>query len=186
MALVALGILHGERSPYGIGQWVTAHQEELLAWLKPSRSALPSASTIRRALEHIDVERAEEQLRRFAKGQTGRHQGDGYQGLALDGKRIRGAHKHGRPVQLLSAVCHDTGVVVAQVEVESQKNESDVAPALLAQVALQERVVTTDALLTQKKLCRQIVAQGGHYLMVVKDNQPQLKADIAALFEEPP
>ncbi len=186
LALIALGILHGERTPYGIGQWVAAHEEDLIAWLKPSRSYLPSASTIRRALEHIDVEQAEEQLRRFTEGQVGKRSGDEYKGLALDGKSIRGTHKHGRPIHLLSAVYHDPAAVVAQVEVGSKENEITAAPALLARVDLQGCVVTTDALLTQRKLCRQIVEQGGHYLMEVKDNQPLLKEDIAYLFEDPP
>ncbi len=186
LALIALGILHGESTPYGIGQWVAAHEEALIAHLNPPRPYLPSASTLRRALEHIDVERAEEQLRCFTEAQMRERGEEGYKGVALDGKSIRGTHKHGKPVHLLSAVYHQLAAVVAQIEVGSKENEISAAPALLAQMDLRGCVVTTDALLTQRKLCRQIVEQGGHYLMEVKDNQPQLKEDIAYLFEAPP
>jgi hypothetical protein len=40
--------------------------------------------------------------------------------------------------------------------------------------------------LTQRALARQIRAPGGHYLMVVKANQPELLAAITTLFADPP
>jgi predicted transposase YbfD/YdcC len=60
-----------------------------------------------------------------------------------------------------------------------------IAPQVLARLPLQGRVVTGDALYCQRKLCRQIRQQGGHYLFTVKENQPRLYADIALLFEWP-
>jgi predicted transposase YbfD/YdcC len=60
-----------------------------------------------------------------------------------------------------------------------------VAPQVLAQLPLRGQVVTGDALYCQRKLCRQIRQQGGHYLFTVKENQPRLYADIALLFEWP-
>jgi len=64
--------------------------------------------------------------------------------------------------------------------------ELKVVPRLLAQLDLHGLVVTFDALHTQKRTARQVVEQGGHYFMVVKDNQPGLLEDIALLFAEPP
>ncbi len=61
-----------------------------------------------------------------------------------------------------------------------------VAPRLRQGLALKGRVVTRDALHTSTKLARQIVAQGGHYFMGVKENHPRLYADIALLFAERP
>ena len=60
------------------------------------------------------------------------------------------------------------------------------APVLLAQVPLRGQVVTADALHCQPRVCRQIQAAGGDYVIIVKENQPQLYADIALLFAEPP
>lgn len=60
------------------------------------------------------------------------------------------------------------------------------APAVLAAVPLAGRVVTGDALYAQRALCAQIVAAGGNYVFIVKRNQPELHADIALLFGEPP
>ena len=38
---------------------------------------------------------------------------------------------------------------------------------------------------TQRALCRQIIDQGGGYLLIVKDNQPKQKEAIAYLFDNP-
>lgn len=57
---------------------------------------------------------------------------------------------------------------------------------MLAQLPLRGQIVTADALHCQAAFCRQIQAAGGDYLITVKENQPQLYADIALLFAEPP
>jgi predicted transposase YbfD/YdcC len=57
---------------------------------------------------------------------------------------------------------------------------------LLAQLALERRTITGDALYCQRTLCRQIRAAGGDYLVLVKENQPTLLADIQTLFDQPP
>jgi len=57
---------------------------------------------------------------------------------------------------------------------------------LLAALPLRGRLVTADALYCQRKVCAQIREAGGHYLIIVKANQPQLYADIRLLFTEPP
>jgi predicted transposase YbfD/YdcC len=48
------------------------------------------------------------------------------------------------------------------------------------------RLVTGDALYCQRGLCRQVLDAGGDYLVIVKENQPRLYADIDLLFVEPP
>jgi predicted transposase YbfD/YdcC len=69
-----------------------------------------------------------------------------------------------------------------------QEAELSVAPRLLAQVhpLVRGRLVSGDALYCQKALCRQIRQAGGDYLFAVKGNQPNLLADVALLFQEPP
>jgi predicted transposase YbfD/YdcC len=46
-------------------------------------------------------------------------------------------------------------------------------------------VITGDALFTQRNLCRKIVKRKGHYLFIVKGNQPELQWAIQYLFEKP-
>jgi predicted transposase YbfD/YdcC len=77
-----------------------------------------------------------------------------------------------------------------ETEVGKHEAELSVAPALLRTVALAGalagRVVTGDALYCQHALCRQIRRAGGHFLFAVKANQPDLAADVALLFDQPP
>ena len=51
---------------------------------------------------------------------------------------------------------------------------------------LRDRVLTMDALLTQRQVAQTIVDKGGDYVMIVKDNQPTLKEDIELVFTLPP
>jgi predicted transposase YbfD/YdcC len=98
---------------------------------------------------------------------------------------VRGANRHGAQVHLVSLVRHADGRVLGQVAVADKSNEITAAPRLLARRDLAGTVTTADALLTQRALAAQIRAQGGHYLMVVKANQPELYAAIDCLFTEP-
>lgn len=60
------------------------------------------------------------------------------------------------------------------------------APAVVATLPLAGRLVTGDALYCQRELCRQIRAQDGDYLVVVKANQPDLLWAVQTVFAHPP
>jgi predicted transposase YbfD/YdcC len=185
LELIAAALVSGQRHGRGIGQWVGEQAAALAVRLGWPGRRLPSESTLRRALRFVDVAALEQRLGRFtaalvvAGGEPGLH------GLALDGKAVRGAATHGRAVYLVSLTRHD-GVVLGQAAVEAKANEIVAVPPLLAGRDLHGTVTTVDALLAQRALARQILAQGGHYLMVVKDNPPATAAAIAELFEQPP
>jgi predicted transposase YbfD/YdcC len=85
-------------------------------------------------------------------------------------------------VHPVSLVRHAGGCVLGQVAVAAKSNEITAAPRLLAGRDLTGTVVTMDALLTQRALAQQIRRQGGHYLLLVKENQPALHAAIARVF----
>lgn len=104
---------------------------------------------------------------------------------ALDGKSVRGSFDGlSKAVHLLSMVAHRSGLTVAQAEVPSggldKTNEHKAALRLLSGMVLDGRLITGDAMSRQRDLSRRIVDAGGHYLWVVKDNQPALSADIQA------
>lgn len=111
---------------------------------------------------------------------------EGLRGQAVDGKEIRGANAQGAQVCLLSLVRHDSGLVLGQERVAEKTNEMRAVPLLLAGRDLAGTVTTMDALLTQRPLAEQIREQRGHYLMIVKANQPALLAHIDLLFRRPP
>lgn len=76
--------------------------------------------------------------------------------------------------------------MLEQRAVDGKSNEIMAVPYLLQDKDLTGTLTTMDALLTQRSIADQIRQRGGHYLMVVKQNHPQLCAAIAELFAEPP
>jgi predicted transposase YbfD/YdcC len=76
----------------------------------------------------------------------------------------------------LSALSQRLGLTLLQQAVEDKTNEIGVIEELLKGLFLQGKIVTCDALLTQRKVAQQIVDEGGDYVMVVKENQPELRA----------
>ncbi len=188
LTLISAALLGGQRTGRAIGQWVDDHQTELRTHLALPPKPLPSSSTLRRALRALDVTALEARLAQFAATVEVRPPPATapWQGQAVDGKAVRGAQKHRAPVHLVSLVCHGSGVVRKQVRVRDKSNEITAVPVLLKGRDLRGTVTTMDALLTQQAIARQIREQHGHYLMVVKENQPALYAAIDLVFQAPP
>ncbi|MCO5308409.1 MAG: ISAs1 family transposase [Austwickia sp.] len=102
--------------------------------------------------------------------------------IAVDGKSVRGAIRgDGRCEHLLAAVDHRSGVVLAQLAVAAKTNEIPMLAPLLDRIAISGVVVTVDALHTQRVAAEYLHRRGAHYIFTVKDNQPRLRARLAAL-----
>jgi predicted transposase YbfD/YdcC len=193
LTLIAAALVSGQRGLRAIGQWVDEHADDLCLVLQPPRGRLPSPSTLRRAVHAVDVVALEARLASFVAGlptspaaPTGTAPvRAGWVGQALDGKRVRGANRHGARVHLVSLVRHADGLVLDQLAVADKSNEIPAAPRLLAGRDLTGTVTTLDAQLTQRALAQQICQQGGHYLMIVKANQPDLYGALERLFRTP-
>jgi predicted transposase YbfD/YdcC len=193
LLLACVAVLGGARSESAIADWGANYGPEWRRRLGLTHTRGPSQATIHRLFRQIDVARLEACLGHWAQQvlacvpTAAAADGDRpLEGIALDGKTLRGSRKRGAvDTHLLSAVSQRLGVVLGQVAVADKTNEIPTAPELLAQLVLTGRVVTVDALLTQTALADAILEQGGDYLMVVKDNQPTLAADLATLFADP-
>jgi predicted transposase YbfD/YdcC len=196
LTLLAAGLVSGQKNIRAIAQWVAEHATELEPLVGLPTGRVPSAATLRRVLRAVDLVALEARIAGFvaelptapAPSPAGVPSAPPlpWVGLALDGKAVRGANRRGANVHLVGLVRHDDGRVLGQVAVADKSNEITAAPRLLARRDLGGTVTTMDALLTQRAVAAQIVAQGGHYLMVVKDNHPAMLAAITTLFERPP
>jgi predicted transposase YbfD/YdcC len=183
LSVLLAAVASDQQGAHAIAQWASLHATELRDSLQPPRPAMPSESTLQRVLRQIDVKALERQVTRFTQAQA--PPTVPLRGLALDGKELRGVRAHGRRLILVSLVEQADGRVLAQRAVAPRRGEVSAARALLRR-NLNGAVVTVDALLTQRKLAQQIRARQGHYLMVVKANQPELYEAIALLFDQPP
>ncbi len=102
----------------------------------------------------------------------------------MDGKTLRGTRLAAEEPadQVLSVYDVDEQCVMAQIAVDRKENEIVAAPRALEQVAIAGKIITGDAMHAQRALSAQIVARGGDYLWVVKENQERLYRDIERLF----
>ena len=101
-------------------------------------------------------------------------------------KRCGAPRRRGPGTHLLSVLAHRLGLTLTQQAVAAKTNEMKEVETVLRQIVLTGRVVTRDALLTQRQVAQTIVDAGGDSVMIVKENQPQLKADIDLVFTLPP
>ena len=189
LTLISAALLAGQRSGRAIGQWVDEHAGELQTHLSLPPRPLPSPSTFRRTLRALDVAALEARVAQFTQTLDEPPpvlEAAPWQGQAVDGKAVRGAQAHGAKVHLVSLVRHGTGLVRKQVRVRDKSNEITAVPTLLQDQDLRGTVTTMDALLTQQAIAQQILDQQGHYLMIVKENQPALYAAIDLVFKVPP
>ncbi len=190
LTLIAAALVCGQSSGRAIGQWVIEHRLDLKTQLPIPNRPLPSTSTLRRALQTLDIELLERRIAHFVASldqlsPTVPTAGS-WHGQAVDGKAVRGANRHGAKLHLVSLVRHESARVRKQVRVSEKSNEITAVPALLAGLDLAGTVTTMDSMLCQQAIARQILMQQGQYLMVVKDNQPALFDAIELVFRCPP
>jgi predicted transposase YbfD/YdcC len=67
---------------------------------------------------------------------------------------------------------------------QKRTNEIGMAIPLLETCDIAGKVITGDALLTQRAIATHIVQQNAHYHFTVKGNQPTLETDIALVFKD--
>lgn len=179
VAIAVCAAVAGARSFTAIAQWAQGLSAEALRRLGATRRTPPSEPTIRRVLQAVDADALDARLGPWLLQVAARPGA----ALSVDGKTLRGGHARGQPApHLLSAILHQDAVVVAQAAVPATTNEIPVLPALLAPLPLTGTIVTADALHTQAETARFLVEEKqADYVFTVKDNQPTLRDDIAAL-----
>ena len=201
LTLLMLGKLAGETSVNGIVDWIKERQGWLRCQLNwPKR--FPTNSTYSEALARCDAEqivtviasvllkaRAVEQCGSEPSRLQAQKQEETLTHVAMDGKTVRSTLGHesvGQPsVHLLSLYECQSGIVLTQRAVRSKENEMSAAAALIHPALVKGRIISTDAMHTQKKWCAWVHAYDGYYLTIVKKNQPQMYLDLVDFFDDP-
>lgn len=107
--------------------------------------------------------------------------------IAIDGKTIRrslDAANGKAALHMVNAWCQANHMVLGQLATEAKSNEITAIPKLLKLLDLDAAVVTIDAAGCQKKIAKQIVDQGGEYVLQLKGNQGGLHAETVELFDQ--
>ena len=113
--------------------------------------------------------------------------------VAIDGKTSRRSHDRSageKAIHLVSAFATTSRLVLGQEAVPDKANELSAIPELLARLGedggLEGALVSIDAIATNATIASAIRAEGADYLLAVKANQPTLRAEVEAAFEEAP
>jgi hypothetical protein len=180
LALATMAALSGMRTYEAIAEWAKDVPKDLLRRLRCWCHQAPSEATFRRVLQSVNATEVDTKVTAWLAQQAGR------EAVAVDGKTLRGSGNGGQlPCHLLSAITHDSGVVIAQEQVDEKSNEITATKPMLEAVDLEGRTVTADAMHTQKDFARFVVEEkNADYVLIAKDNQPTLKADIQLLHLE--
>jgi hypothetical protein len=179
LAIATCACLSGARSFEAIAEWAAELSRDALKRLGSKRSRAPSEKCFRMTLQRLNAPQFDDKICSW----LARRKVFADEGIALDGKTLRGAHDGDKAApHLLSAVLHREGVVVAQVAVGEKTNEIPCVKPLLKDLNIEGAVVTADALHTQKETARFVVEdKKADYVFTVKDNQPTLLQDIKDL-----
>jgi predicted transposase YbfD/YdcC len=149
-----------------------------LAWFRqfiPLSKGCPSHDTFRYLFILLKPEAMQQVLAQFLQAspsQPSQRQGGGH--FAFDGKTLRGsaspsaAHK---AIHLLRAYCTEMGVCIGYQPCNEKSNEITALPQLLQSLNLQGSLISMDAMGTQREIVKQIIDQGGDYLVALKGNQ---------------
>jgi hypothetical protein len=179
LALAVVGILAGMKSLEAIAQFGRDQGKPLAEALGFRRHRTPCKATLSNIFRRLDVTRFERVLTDWVTD----HNLASADQIAIDGKVLRGSADGDTPgVLLLSAYAPKTSAVLAQIEVKRTTNEHKAALELLGILPLKEKVITGDAIFTQRDLSQKIVDEGGDYIFVAKENQTTLQREIEQAF----
>jgi predicted transposase YbfD/YdcC len=187
LALACAAVLCGARSYSAIADWGRNYGQALAQALGFRHAKTPCAATLHTVFRQLDVALFESKLQQWAEQVLVAYPPpqDQDEAIAIDGKTLRGSQKQGAPgTHLLSALSHRLGLTLAQQAVDDKTTEAFAIEDLLDILVLKGRIVTIDALHTQRFTAQTILDWEADYVMLVKANHPEMLADIQLLFQE--
>lgn len=102
--------------------------------------------------------------------------------IALDGKVIASL-SHKDPFNFVRAWSSSRSLVIGQEKVKHGSNEIVAMQEVLKELSLEGKVVTIDAIGTQKKIAKLICQRGGDYVLALKRNHRQLYENVKSYLE---
>jgi predicted transposase YbfD/YdcC len=177
MAICA--VLCGADSWVDVADWC----EDEDGWLRTFlvlANGTPSHDTFGKVFRVLDATVFESCFRRWVASIVGVAEGV----VAFDGKTLRGS-KDGpnTALHMVSAYATALGVSLGQEGTAGKGNELAAIRALLDTLVLKGCIVTLDALGCQTDIAAKIVAQGGDYVLAVKENQKNLSQAVIEFFD---
>lgn len=172
-------------SGYETWQMIQVFGECKIDWLRkffPFKAGIPSEFVLKNVFARIDTDNFNICFINWVNTISELTQGEV---VAIDGKTIRGSGKAGlknSAIHIVSAYATENKLCLGQTTVNKKENEIIAIPKLLDLLALKGCIVTVDAMGCQKTIAKKIVKAEADYILMVKDNQPTLLAQVDKLF----
>ena len=176
-------VLCGGQSAVDMAEFAEA-KEEFLGGLLKLEHGVPSHDTFSRVLRLLDPDQFRSCFQRFMARFAETAQGV----IAIDGKVLRRSFDTASgksALHMVTAWGCEQRLVLAQVATDAKSNEMTAVPRLLEMLSLKGTIVTVDALNCQRNIARQIVDQGGDYVLTLKGNQGTLHDDVMLSLDDP-
>ena len=160
-------------------------KESFLRGFMTLRHGVPSHDAFSNLFNALEPRGLQRVLLRLVRGWAKRLEGDV---VAIDGKALRRSFASATarsPLHLVQAFSTEARLMLGQVRVEAKSNEIAALPALLDMLALKGRLVTADAMHTQRTTAAMVTARGGDYVLALKGNQGTLFEDVKLFLDDP-
>jgi predicted transposase YbfD/YdcC len=191
LTYILLAKAAGETTLQAIAEWIRLRGSWLQTILPGVRETFPCPATYSNVLRAVDPEEVNQALMSLLTRARARNRKPGEQEhVALDGKTLRGTQHHlpedQKKMHQVNLYETQTGLVLKEQIVGDKENELSRIQEVLTPQLLKGRIVSADALHTQKAFCLSTILAGGEYLLIAKGNHPTLLSDLQLFFTEPP
>src|SRR5271166_2283031 len=183
LVIALCAVLSGGQGATHMAAFAAAKEPFLRGFLRLEHG-IPSHDTFSRLFRLLEPEQFRAVFQRFMARFSETVQGVG----AIDGKVLRRSFDRASsksPLHMVSAWGCEQRMVLAQIATDAKSNEITAVPKLLGMLSLKGTIVTADALNCQRAIARQIVDQGGDYVLALKGNQGTLHDDVSTFLDDP-
>ena len=171
----------------GVEEWTSIELfgNTKIEWLRrfyPYKQGIPSHDVLGKLFSRLDPVKFSECFTNWVNTISNITDGEV---IAIDGKTIRGSGDSGNAksaLHVVSAYAAGNRLCLGQTTVDKKHNEIVAIPKVLEMLAIKGCVITIDAMGCQKEIARQIIQGKADYVLMVKDNQQGLKAQVEKLF----
>jgi predicted transposase YbfD/YdcC len=171
----------------GMDDWtsISMFGRSKVAWLRqyyPYVHGIPSHDVLGKVFAALDPVKFSECFREWIKSIA---ELTGGEVIAIDGKTIRGSDDKASGIAALhvvSAYAAGNRLCLGQEAVSEKSNEITAIPALLKLLAVKDCIVTIDAMGCQKAIAGVIIEKEADYVLMVKDNQQELRQQVEKVF----
>jgi predicted transposase YbfD/YdcC len=171
----------------GMDDWtsITMFGRLKISWLRqylPYKHGIPSHDVLGKVFAVLDPVQFNICFRDWVKSMA---EFTGGEVIAIDGKTICGSDNKAlgkSALHVVSAYASGNRICLGQEAVAEKSNEITAIPALLELLTVKDCIITIDAMGCQKTIAGKIVEKEADYILMVKDNQPELKEQVEKVF----